>query len=390
MTFVITSGGTAGHVSPALAVAAELKRLDKQVIFAGSIGGMEERLARAAGLEYREFAAKGFDRQKPWTLVTSSLVLARSTRAARAWLKEINAEAVGAFGGYVSVPVGKAATREGIPLLVHEQNSHMGMTNKHLSKHADAIALTYAAAEEGLDAQARTRVHLTGNPVRPEFSALANEEHKAQLQSDFRQEMGFGAHDLVLLVFGGSQGARHINGAVVDLAPSLMKRPGLCVLQLTGRKEYARVESALAEKLKGTAACSKRWKLLDYCDHMPAAFAAADIVLARAGASSLAELAVAAKPALLVPFPYAAADHQRKNAESLVNAGAAHMVLDAELDTPRFAEVLFSMIDDTALRTRMLAAAKQVSDANAATEVAQLLIAIAAKEAEPSVPGKGD
>lgn len=388
MSFVITAGGTGGHISPALAVAAELKRLGKETVFAGSIGGMEERPVHDAGLEYQAFAAKGFNRQRPWTLLTASLVLARSTAKAQKWLREIRARAVGAFGGYVSVPVGQAAKREGIPLLIHEQNSTMGWANRRLSKYADVIALTYEAAADSLGADAKRRVRLTGNPVRPEFSALSDGRHAACLRKEFRQELGFGGEDLVLLVFGGSQGARHINQAVVEHAPELMKRPGLAVLHLTGRKEYERVKEDLAQRLANTPVkeglaqgldCSiaSRWRLIDYCDRMPAAFAAADIVLSRAGASSLAELSSAAKPALLVPFPFATADHQRANAESLVAAGAALMVPDAELDSPGFLEALLSLIDSAEKREAMSKAAQQFKGADSAVQVAELLIGIA-------------
>ena len=382
--FAITSGGTAGHINPALAVAAKLEQLGHKVIFVGSTGGMEERLAHQAGLEYQAFDAKGFNRQKPWTLLSSSMVLARSTTKARRWLKEVNARAVAAFGGYVSVPLGRAAVREGIPLLIHEQNSHMGWSNRHLSSNADVIALSYKAALDGLPTELGKRMHITGNPVRPDFSALADAEKAAALRCDFRQMLGFGAEDLVLLVFGGSQGARHINQALVAQAAELLKRPQLRVLHLTGPKELASVETALAAALtvddahdKTTPTSADRWKLLGFCDQMPAAFASSDLILSRAGASSLAELAVAAKPALLVPFPYATADHQRKNAESLVAAGAATMVLDAQLDSPLFLETLLAMIDNEALRQNMLAAAQKLTHADAAEQVTELLLGIA-------------
>jgi UDP-N-acetylglucosamine--N-acetylmuramyl-(pentapeptide) pyrophosphoryl-undecaprenol N-acetylglucosamine transferase len=382
MSIVITSGGTAGHISPALAVAAELKQRGQEVLFAGSVGGMEERLVRDAGLPYHAFKAKGFDRSRPWTLLTSSLILARSTGEARSWLREVDADAVAAFGGYASVPVGRAAKREGIPLLIHEQNSAMGWTNRHLSSSAEVVALTSEAAAESLSPEARSRVLITGNPVRPAFAALRDPEQAAALRARTRQELGIAADALVLLVFGGSQGARHINEAVVQLAPKLLTRPQLSVIQLTGRKEFASVQSTLAEalgsSLKDDPAAPQRWKLLDYCDDMPGAFAAADIVLSRAGASSLAELAVAAKPALLIPFPYATADHQRKNAIALVEAGSARMVLDAELDNSAvFSDALLTLIDDVTLRAGMLVAAQNLAQTDATAKVADLVERIA-------------
>jgi len=374
MSFVIAAGGTGGHITPALAVAAELQHLGKKVVFAGSLGGMEEHAVREAGLEYQGFAAKGFDRQKPWTLLSSSLLLARSTSKARKWLKEIDAEAVAAFGGYVSVPVGRAAVREGVALLVHEQNSAMGWANKYLSRHAEVIALTYAGAAEDLSTKDRERVQITGNPIRQEFAALADDERALSLGHGFRDELGISDAELLLLVFGGSQGARHINQAVVSHARELMERPDLTVVHVTGPKEFDSVERTLAEELNG---CTERWHLLDYCNQMPAAFAAADIVVSRAGASSLAELSMAAKPALLIPYPYATADHQRKNAESLVKAGAATMVLDADLDSPHFLEALLSLIDNPELHQTMWEAARKLTKTNATARVAELLIGIA-------------
>lgn len=374
MSIVITAGGTAGHINPALAVAAELGKRGKEVVFAGSIGGMEENLVQAAGLEYQAFAAKGFNRQNPLTLLSSSLILAQSTKKARQWLKEKQAGAVGAFGGYVSVPVGRGAAKEAVPLLIHEQNSHMGWSNRYLSKHAQRIALAYEAAAEGIGAQAQKRVRITGNPVRSEFSALGDELLTAKLRSELRTDMALHEDDLVLLVIGGSQGARRINQALVRLAPQLMKRPSLAIIHLTGPKEFQNVEDALITKLGEPLL--KRWKLIDYCTRMPAAFAAADIVISRAGASSLAELTVAAKPALLIPYPYATADHQRKNAESLVKAGAAKMVPDAELESPYFSHVLLSFIDNAETRDAMRKAAQNFQGLDATIKVADLLISI--------------
>lgn len=372
MSYVVTAGGTAGHIYPALAVASALEQLGKEVFFAGGIGGMEERMATQAQLPFKAFAAKGFDRQKPWTLLSSSLVLARSTGKAQNWLHEIDAEAVAAFGGYASVPVGRAALKSKLPLLIHEQNSHMGWTNRYLSKQADIIALAYESASDGLEPEAQKRVHITGNPVRQEFLALADAKRARQLREDFRNKRGFSANQLVLLIFGGSQGARHINQTLVKHAPQLMQYKELAVLHLTGKKEYDSVSEALAGSLDAEQA--PRWQLVDYCDEMPAAFAASDLVLSRAGASSLAELSLAGKPSLLVPYPYATADHQRKNAASLVEAGAARMVLDADLESPQFLENLLPLVESADVRTRMTQAAEQFKKAHSASEIAELLI----------------
>lgn len=200
MLAVLTGGGTAGHINPALALAEELEQRGWDTHFAGTPAGVEARLVPAAGVEFTSFEAAGFNRRKPLTLITSSWKIYRSSRKAQKWLAQIGADVVVGFGGYVSIPVAYAAEKLGIPVVVHEQNSVMGMANKEISKHAAKTCLTYGIAAQGTNAR---NVEVTGNPVRKSVMVATREEG--------REMLGIPQDARMLLVFGGSLGARHKN-----------------------------------------------------------------------------------------------------------------------------------------------------------------------------------
>jgi UDP-N-acetylglucosamine--N-acetylmuramyl-(pentapeptide) pyrophosphoryl-undecaprenol N-acetylglucosamine transferase len=365
LRIVVTTGGTAGHVNPALATAQELRAQGCEVYFAGTPQGIESRLIPADGFPFKAFAARGFNRTKPWTLISSSLKIAVSTRKAQAWLRELAPQVVVGFGGYVSIPVGLAASRLGIPLAIHEQNSASGMANRLLSKRAQLVALTYASAASEL--KTAGRVVQTGNPVR---ASLLQVDRNAA-----RRSFNIPSDALVLLAFGGSLGAQHLNGALLAQLPYLLADPRLHVLHITGTRDYPQIVEQFSDY--PTSLDTARWHLLEYCDRMGDAYAAADLVLSRAGATTLAELAALAKPALLVPYPHAAADEQTTNAQDLVAAGAAELIADAELDSSVFLTKLQNLLLDDAQRERMHEALVQLGTAQARQELARLIIALA-------------
>lgn len=358
MLAVLSGGGTAGHINPALALGEVLIERGWDVRFAGTPGGVEARLVPAAGIDFTPFEASGFNRSHPLSLPKALAKIARSTRGAKRWFADIRPDVVVGFGGYVSIPVGRAAVQTGVPLVLHEQNSVMGLANKELAKHARAVCLTYACAGEGIEP---SRVRLTGNPVRKSVLSASREAGRALL--------GVPEGATVLLVFGGSLGARHINEAVCALKNQLLAREGLFVVHITGPKELDAVREALAlspdEK--------RRWILFGYQDRMGETLAAADAIVSRAGASSLAEIAARAIPALLVPFPHAAADHQTMNARALVDAGCAFLVPDADLESPRFTNTLFALVDDESTRAAMHRAALSQGAADAADRLADVV-----------------
>lgn len=362
MRAVLSGGGTAGHINPALALAEVLSDRGWDVRFAGTPGGVEARLVPAAGIDFTPFEASGFNRSHPLSLPKALAKIAKSTKLAKKWFEEIRPDVVVGFGGYVSIPVGRAALQTGVPLVLHEQNSVMGLANRELAKHANAVCVTYECAAQGIDPAI---VHLTGNPVRARVLSATREEGRAML--------GVPEDATMLLVFGGSLGARHINQAVCALKADLLSRENLYIVHITGPKELDSVREALAL----TSAEEARWHVMGYQDRMGETLAAADAIVSRSGASSLAEIAARAIPALLVPFPHATADHQTTNARAYVEAGCAFLVPDAEVETDLFAEKLRALIDDESVRASMHAAALSQGAADAASRLADVVMGAA-------------
>lgn len=363
MVIVLSGGGTAGHINPALAVAEVLEARGHTVLFAGTPQGVEARLVREAGIPFTAFEAAGFDRSRPASIVSAVAKILKSTRDAKRWFADVRPDVVVGFGGYVSIPVGRAAEILRIPVVVHEQNSVMGMANKYLGKRAKAVALTYEVAGSALDDT--SKVVVTGNPVRSSVLAAQREDGRAML--------GVPDDALMLLVFGGSLGARHINTALCALKRRLLAVENLFVVQVTGPKELEAVEAALSL----TDEEQKRWKLFGYQDRMGETLAACDMVVSRAGATSLAEISALHIPAMLVPFPFATEDHQTTNAKAYVQGGAAYMMPDDQVEGEQFAELLFSMIEDGAVRERMREASKAFKTKDAASRLADVVIAAA-------------
>lgn len=375
MRIIVTSGGTAGHINPALAVTQQLIVLGHEVFFAGTPQGLEARLIAAEGIPYQAFDVKGFSRSKPMSIPHFIRQTSKATRLAKAWLEELRPTVVAGFGGYASVPVARAATQMHIPVLVHEQNSTAGWANRMLSQKAAAVALTYEQARSQLSKSKHALIELTGNPVRRSLLELVEPTRRHAARAKMREAQGIPADALVLMVFGGSQGARSINEAVIAASQTILSQDFVHVLHLTGPKQLETVEAQLTELL--TEKQLRRWHTIGYCNEMGEAYAASDLIVSRAGASTLAEIAVLGLPALLVPFPHATDDHQTTNARSLVESGAACCIADADLAQPLFIEALLDLMSNEGKRTSMAAAA-QASDALEATDkVVNLLLRIA-------------
>ena len=369
MRVLMSGGGTAGHVYPALTVADRFADAPDEVLFVGTPNGLEARLVPEAGVQFRPLKASGFDRGRPLTLLTSIPRIALSTITAWRWFGRSRPDVVIGFGGYVSIPVGLAAVLRGIPLVLHEQNSVPGLANKILSRWARAVGVTYEESAAGL-AHPELAV-VTGNPVRP--AVLLASRQKG------RHALGLPDDALVMLVFGGSRGARHLNSAIVGLRERLMAIPQLRVVHVAGAAEVETVRSALAA---AGGDCDGRWQVLDYLNDMGSALMASDLVVARAGATSIAEITALGLPAVLVPFPFATEDHQTKNAAAMVAHGAAELVPDSELDDERFGDIVCGLLPDAGRRASMAAASRSLGRPDAADRVASLARQAAAK---PSV-----
>ena len=366
MYFIVSAGGTAGHINPALAVCDELRKRGHEILFVGTPNHIEAKLAVQAGFEFLGFEVSGFDKAHPLTLITSGSKLLKATKRAKKMFAEKRPDAVVTFGAYVSIPVGRAAYEMGIPLIIHEQNSVPGMANAHLAKHATITALTYGESAKGLECLNEPVV--IGNPVRASFETCTRQAG--------RELLGIDDGALVLLVFGGSLGAQHLNAAICAMKDRLLSIENLVVVHSTGAKDY----DSVLEQLALSPEEQKRWRVFEYIDAMGDVLAASDLVVSRAGASSLAEIMTLGIPAVLVPYPYARGDHQTLNAQSCVSVGAAELVADADVETEAFSDLIVELLSDSARRDTMAAACKKLSGSDARVHLADMIVECAEKK----------
>lgn len=344
-----------------MTVAGRLAAGGHEVAFVGTPDGLEARLVVEAGITFFGIPARGFDRARPVTLLTSSALLAGSLLRARRLIRSWSPDVVFGFGGYVSLPVGFAALTRRVPLVLHEQNSVPGLANRVLSRWADKVGVTYEGSIEHLAHAGRAIV--TGNPVRA--AVLAADRARG------RVALGIAPDATVLLVFGGSRGARHLNDTFAAMAPRLAQVPSLQVVHVAGRIEAASVAERAAAALGES---SGRYHVADYIDDMGDAIAAADLIVARAGATSIAEITAIGRASILVPYPYATDDHQTLNARAVAEAGGAMVFADKDIEDDAFADAVIGLLQDGARREQMARAAASLGRRDADERVAALAI----------------
>lgn len=333
---LVSGGGTGGHIFPALSIANELKRRfpNAKFLFVGALGRMEMERVPAAGYEIIGLPVKGFDRKNMLKNIPVAWNLMRSILKARKIIKEFRPDVAIGVGGYVSGPVLKAAQKAGVPTLIQEQNSYAGVTNKLLAKNANAICVAYEGMERFFPQE---KIILTGNPVR------RNVVETQLTVAEARERLGLDASKRTVLVVGGSLGARTVNESIIGGINAIREAEGVQVLWQTG-KYY---DEQCREALKANPATNIIQTA--FISDMEAAYAAADLVVSRAGASSISELQILGKPSILVPSPNVAEDHQTKNALALVNQNAALMVRDAEASEKLVAMMLKAVTDSANL-----------------------------------------
>lgn len=368
MRVMISGGGTGGHIYPALAIAEAIGEAHPQsrVLYAGNPGGMEHKLAEAAGYDFLPLSVAGLSGKNPFTLVKVLLKNLLGLRQAKRAIRSFKPDLVIGTGGYACGPLLLAAEKLGVPTLLHEQNAVMGKTNRILSGKVSVLCLTFPIKD--LPEAVAARAVQTGLPVR-----------RAILAADKtigREKLGLAADKPVLLVTGGSQGARHLNQAVCEAAPGLLDR-GVQIVHLCGDKLYEETAAMLRQKniayqtpKQGEAPeGAGGYLLLPYLEHIEHALAAADVVVGRAGASFLAELAAIGRAAVLVPYPFAAGDHQAYNAACFAEAGAAEVIKDAELSAAELSAALQKTLFDIQLNKEMARASAALGEKNAAAKI---------------------
>ncbi|MGP8160517.1 MAG: undecaprenyldiphospho-muramoylpentapeptide beta-N-acetylglucosaminyltransferase [Candidatus Dormibacteria bacterium] len=359
MRTLIAGGGTGGHLTPALAVAEELRAADPAgaVLLVGRRGGVAEALVERAGVPLETLAIRGLQLAHPLSLAGFGVRLPRAVAEARRLIRRFDPDVVVGTAGYVSVPVVLAARRERVPVLLLEQNAVPGRATRLLARRAAGVAVSFPGSARRLRGRGAV---VTGNPVRREFR-----EGVSPLGDRPRR----------LLVWGGSQGARRINRALCDCAPRLLRdHPELEITHQCGRLDEAEV---MAVRAGLDPEPQRRWEVAPFYTDVAVRVAAADLVVMRAGGSSLAEVSALGRPMILVPYPHAG-DHQRHNAAPYVEAGAALLLADAACDGERLRATVERILGDTGRWREMAARSRAMGRPEATADVVALIRRLAA------------
>lgn len=377
---VIAGGGTGGHVLPALAVGRALVaegHAASEVLFVGSQRGLEARLVPEAGFPVLLLPGRGIQRRLSVDNVGAVWGLLRAVVRAQVLFARRRPSVVVSVGGYASVPCALAAVVWRVPIVLVEPNARAGAANRLVSRFARSSAVQFAGT--GL----RNEV-VTGNPVRAEVSAIGAAPDRAGLRREAKARMGVDPERTLVLVSGGSLGARRLNDATVEALDAWSDRSDLAVHLVAGARDHERVAAAVVDWRERHPGAALAVRVVPYEDDMPTALAAADVAVWRAGAS-VAELAAAALPGVLIPYPAASEDHQTINAQAVVSAGGGVLLRDADADGTRLAAALAPLLDDPSTREAMGRAALRSARADAA----ELIAAIVEQHAASSRGARG-
>jgi UDP-N-acetylglucosamine--N-acetylmuramyl-(pentapeptide) pyrophosphoryl-undecaprenol N-acetylglucosamine transferase len=349
--FVMAGGGTGGHVIPAISVAREIRRMGHQVLFVGTERGVESKLVPAAGFRLEKIRVGGLKRLGAVTRFISVWRLMRETAGQLARFRDWKPAAVFSMGGYVAGPPVLAALLRGVPVVVMEPNAIPGMTNRWIGRWAKRALINFAETARFFPA---SRTELTGLPVREEFFNLPSKSDGV----------------FTVLITGGSQGSRTLNEAARQSWP-LFRKAGLPV-RLIHQSGSAMYTSLAAEFVESGLA----GEVTEFIQDMPGIFAQADLIVGRSGAGAVSELAAAGKPSILIPFPFAADQHQLKNAEAVESAGAARMSPDRDWNGQRFFDTVSDLYRDRAALKAMGEAARRLAHPGAARRAAEILLEV--------------
>ena len=380
MRYLISGGGTGGHIFPAVSIANALKELDPEadILFIGALGRMEMERVPQAGYKIIGLPVRGFNRAQPWKNVSVLIDLARSIRQVRKIIREFRPDVGVGVGGYASGAAMWAAAKMGIPILLQEQNGFAGVTNKILKDKAAKICVAYEGMERFFPAD---KIILTGNPVRQNLLTAKRSNSDNGLTGENREALivpsGKEAGQTAkrsLLIIGGSLGARTINEAILEGLPKL-QAAGIHVVWQTGKNYYENILQRIPTLSPRGRDGEGFLEVLPFLSDMPDRYANADLVISRAGASSISEICLLGKPAILVPSPNVAEDHQTHNAMALVRKDAAVLVRDADAAAQLIDTAIALMQDEQRLRTlhtNVLALAQKDSAKRIAEEVMKL------------------
>lgn len=357
--YLFAGGGTGGHLYPAIAIAEKLREFEPQaeIHFAGTARGVEARVIPELGFPLHLLSVRGFARRSVWTNLAFPFRLIGSLCQSAAILRRVRPDVVIGTGGYVSGPMLFMAHLCGYPTLIQEQNSYPGVTTRLLARGVDQLHLGFAGALPYF--KGRKNVTVTGNPVR--------DLEVAASPAEARRHFGLDPDKPTLLVFGGSQGARVINELMVKILPRLLAESDLQLIWSSGKWNQELVRQAIV-------GCENQVWMTDFITEMPLAYRAADVVMCRAGALTLAEINVCGLPAILIPFAAAAGNHQEANALALAQKGSAMVILERELAHRDIAAEIIALFGDSGRRAAMGKLARESAFASASADLARAVL----------------
>ena len=370
MKILFATGGTGGHINPALAAAGEIRERypDTEILFVGTKEKMEAKLVPAAGYDFKTIDISGFYRQLTWENIKRDIAtvfkLLRSSSQAKKIIREFEPDVVVGFGGYVSGPVLRMAAKLGIPTAIHEQNAFPGITNKTLAKKVDRVMLTVDRAEQYL--KPKNPCIVTGLPVRGEMLKADRDISRA--------ELGIKDNQKLVLSMGGSLGAETINNAMVDIISEYCDNEEIYFLHAMGQYGLW-----VPDKLKENGVdvdTKKNVELREFIKDMDRCMSAADLVICRAGASSLSEIEALGKASILIPSPNVAENHQYHNAMALVEKNAAMIIEEKDLTKEKMKELFDSAINDDRRRNEIAQNAKSLAIIDAKKQIADIIISL--------------
>ncbi|WP_196594408.1 undecaprenyldiphospho-muramoylpentapeptide beta-N-acetylglucosaminyltransferase [Pectinatus sottacetonis] len=366
MKFIFSGGGTGGHIYPAITLIETIREKypEAQILYVGTKKGLEADIVPKAGFSFKTIDIEGFERR--FTL-RNVVVLGKAFKGlikAYKILKNFSPDAVIGTGGYVSGPILLMAALMKIPTLIQDQNAIPGITNKILSKFVTQIACGYQSACKHFPQE---KTFLTGNPIRRNVMLCKRDQAIDELK--------LAANKKTILVTGGSRGARKINKAMLELYHHFADSDDIQILHITGKLEYERVMADLRIRHIDSKK-AKNIFIKPYLYDMPQALAAADIIISRAGAIGLAEITARGIPSILIPYPYAAENHQEYNAKALVEAGAAVMILNKDLTGSKLIHVLDELLASEEKMADMRCKSKKMGYPNAAGDIAKMILSI--------------
>lgn len=373
MRVVLTGGGTGGHIFPALAVAELLRQAGHELLYIGKPDSMESTLVPQRGIAFEGVYFSGMPRKPRLELFPEMIQwfaqLYNAQKAAKEILNRFKPDVVFGTGGYVSGPVLLSAHIMGIPYAVHEPDAQPGLVNRLMARRARVVSAAFEESREKFMLMEGAIFEATGNPVRQDLGKMPKAEALAILSPAWTPEKK------TVLIFGGSQGARRMNQATVEALPVLLEQLHLQVIHISGQKLFAETQALLAQKAPDYTH-HPAYQLLPFTQEMPTLMAASDLAVTRSGSLSLSETYLAGLPTILIPYPYAAADHQTKNAQASAAAGASIVLSDSQCDGASLVNALRRVLDLSGRLENMSAAARHLAKPQASQRIVTLLTTI--------------